>query len=151
MSNHVRNDTKLFFDAVCGADNPFWDLNLSWHTSTPDLTLCLIKIVPVWIPAAVLCVVASLVRFTEYNARSRKRGRGANRKTKDVDDQKTNDIDLQNSMQYPSEEHAEIPRLTVWDFVTRWRRWSSLFLLKLFAISSLVFLAFFGKLDRLAS
>ena len=130
------NDSSLLFTAVCGAENLFWDSKLSWHTSTPDLPLCFLKVIPIWIPAAILCLLTLLVRINDCNARSRRRKKKVAYHTDYVIKQEATEI---------TQKYKELPSLTFYDLMTRWRRWSLLFSLKLFAISSLLFFTVFGN------
>lgn len=47
------------FGQFCGEQ--FWDINLSWNTSSPKLTECFNKTVMVWIPPAFLLVFSPLI------------------------------------------------------------------------------------------
>ncbi|XP_028669919.1 multidrug resistance-associated protein 1 isoform X2 [Erpetoichthys calabaricus] len=49
-------------DEFCSLDgsDPFWDWNLTWHTSNPDLTQCFQNTVLVWIPCIYLWLCAPL-------------------------------------------------------------------------------------------
>ncbi|XP_050541854.1 multidrug resistance-associated protein 1 isoform X1 [Daktulosphaira vitifoliae] len=49
------------FDRFCGS--PFWDYNLSWNTTNPDLTLCFEKTILVWMPCLFLWVFSPLEVF----------------------------------------------------------------------------------------
>ena len=129
------NDSTVLLLSLCGAENPFWDLNLSWHTSTPDLPLCFLKIIPIWIPAAILCTLTLFVRIKDYATRNRKHDQEVTHQANYVFKREVTD----------AEDTEDIASLTFYELMTRWRNWSLIFSLKLFIVSCLVFCTVFGK------
>ena len=128
--NVARNDSVLFFDTICGARSPFWDSSLSWDTSSPDLTICFIKIVPVWLSCAILWLSTALVCLFLPRKR-RKRDDNENF----ISDAKFND-------QLQSFFALEISFV---EFMRRWRGWSILFVVKIVGLAILSLLTIIGK------
>ena len=133
------NSTAVFFSPLCGKDNPFWDWNLSWHTSNPDVSICCLKIIPVWASAGLLWLLAVLTPLF------RPPGKRASSPAKTFADDPA-------SLSSPS---SSLPPSTStptnWTFaqlITKWRLWSILFAAKLFALSCMVVCAVLGKTLR---
>ncbi|XP_071454835.1 multidrug resistance-associated protein 1-like [Hetaerina americana] len=55
--------------SFCGS--PFWDLNVTWHTDNPDLTICFQKTVLVWTPCAFLWLFSPLDFYHAYKSKNK--------------------------------------------------------------------------------
>ncbi|OQV12310.1 Multidrug resistance-associated protein 1 [Hypsibius exemplaris] len=59
----------LFPEGFCS--DAFWDMNLTWHTESPDLTRCFKSTVLAWIPAVFLVLMVPLQYYSASNAQQR--------------------------------------------------------------------------------
>ena len=121
------NDSLLFFASVCGSDNPFWDPELSWHSSNPDLSICFLKTVPIWLPSAVLWLATFLVCV--FAPRRRRKDKSNWSGTKEAE------VSLPRSF---GEEFRQ--------FTLKWRHWSPLFAVKVATLLLLILVTVTGSL-----
>ena len=128
------NSTAVFFSSLCGRDNPFWDWDLSWYTSNPDLTICCLKIIPVWAPACLLLILAVLTPLFRPPAK-----RAPSLAKAFAGDPA--------SLSSPasSSSSSSLPPTNCIQLIVNWRLWSIFFAAKLFALSCMVICAILGK------
>ena len=53
MDNLDETDYIIYANGLCGPDDPFFNLSLTWNTSDPDVTACFRKTTLIWTPCAV--------------------------------------------------------------------------------------------------
>ena len=123
---------------VCGDRNIYWDANVSWHTSTPDMTLCFLKTVPVWTPAVLQWLLALLTCLVSKTDWSKRRKFAKNEKTTIV-------IPTDEFKPLLSPETSPTPP-SFSQLIQRWRLWSSFFAIKLAGISVMIVCTTIGKL-----
>ncbi|KAI0216074.1 Multidrug resistance-associated protein 1 [Lamellibrachia satsuma] len=51
------------FARFCGDLGPFWDSNLTWYTTNPDVTQCFQNTVLLWVPCGWLVLVAPFYMY----------------------------------------------------------------------------------------
>ena len=138
----LKNDSRVLFPAACGSDNPFWDPDVSWHTSSPDLTICFLKTVPFWLPSALLWLATVLVCLLGPRKGRRQKGnRTANeRDFSSIDREVTSAYDEISSSLSLGASFLQLAR--------RWRSWSLLFAIKIIALPCLILLTAIGRAGR---
>ena len=131
------NISITYISPVCGDRNPFWDSNLSWHTSNPDLTLCFLKTVPVWTSAILLwllTLLTCLVSKTEWSKR----------KTFIKNEKTTIAIPTDEYTPLLSAERSPTPP-SYSQLIQRWRLWSAFFSIKLAALGIMIVCTAIGE------
>lgn len=68
MSAPIMDDV-MYWEAVCKKSSPFWDSQIVWNSSVPDLTPCFQKTVLNWAPCVIIWLLCPIEIYGFYQSR----------------------------------------------------------------------------------